>query len=43
MEIVVTTYEKLKQNPKNMFENKSLFKENGGHINKSQRKENTII
>ena len=43
MEIVATSYEKLKQNPKNMFENKKLFKENGGHINKRQRKKYNYI
>jgi len=43
MEIVVTTYEKLKQNPNNMYENKSFFKENGGHINKLQRKKYNYI
>ena len=43
MEIVATSYEKLKQNPNNMFENKKLFKENGGHINKRQRKKYNYI
>ena len=38
MEIAVTVYEKMKANAKGNFTNSDLFKENGGHITKNQRK-----
>ena len=38
MEIVVTVYEKMKNNEKGNFTNPSLFKKNGGHITNSQLK-----
>jgi len=37
MEIVVTTYSKMKANAKGNFTNPILYKENGGHITKRQR------
>ena len=37
MEIAVTVYEKMKANAKGNFTNPDLFKENGGHITKTQR------
>ena len=43
MDIVVTSYEKMKANAKGNFTNPSLFKENGGHITKHQRKKFNFI
>ncbi|MDC0204601.1 hypothetical protein OAJ65_02270 [Flavobacteriales bacterium] len=37
MEIVITTYSKMKANAKGNFTNPELFQENGGHITKFQR------
>lgn len=43
MEIAVTSYEKMKANAKGNFTNPSLFKENGGHITRNQRKKFSFI
>ena len=43
MEITITSYEKLKSNPNNIYTNSILFKENGGHISKKQRKKYNFI
>ncbi len=37
MDIVITSYEKMKTNSKGNFTNTNLFKEKGGHITKAQR------
>tara|TARA_Y100001968_G_C19415222_1_gene748625 strand:- start:252 stop:1040 length:789 start_codon:yes stop_codon:yes gene_type:complete len=38
MEIVITMYEKMRTNAKGNYTNPELFKENGGHITKKQRR-----
>ena len=43
MEIVVTVYEKMKNNAKGNFTNPKLFTENGGHISKKQREQFNFI
>lgn len=43
MEIVVTTYSKMKSNAKGNFTNPALFNENGGHITKNQRRKFSFI
>lgn len=43
MDIIITSYFKMKLNPKGNFTNSKLFKENGGHITKSQREEYNFI
>ena len=43
MDIIVSVYFKMKLNPKGNFTNPKLFKENGGHITKSQRAEYNFI
>ena len=43
MEIVITVYEKMKENSKGNFTNTDLFIENGGHITKKQRGEFNFI
>jgi len=37
MDIVITIFEKMKSNAKGNYTNPNLYKENGGHITKSQR------
>ena len=43
MEITITSYEKLKLNPNNIYTNSVFFKENGGHVSKNQRKKYNFI
>lgn len=43
MEIVVSIYVKMKVNAKGNFTNSKLFKENGGHITRKQRKKFNFI
>ena len=43
MEIVVTVYLKMKNNPKENYLNPKLYKENGGHISKRQREKFRFI
>ncbi len=43
MDIIVTSYFKMKLNPKGNFTNPKLFKENGGHITRSQRAKYNFI
>ena len=43
MEIVISSYQKMKTNKKGNLDNPKLFKENGGHISKKQRKHYNYI
>ena len=43
MDIVITSYEKMKANAKGNFTNPKLFTENGGHITKNQREKFKFI
>jgi hypothetical protein len=43
MEIAVTIYLKMKNNPKGNYTNPKLYKENGGHISKKQREKFEFI